>query len=579
MTSVGLTAWLPGFALAGMAGALAATGREDTREVVTVLSALGVLLVWGISMTARKRYPDRPLWIPLSILAVAFSVQPAIYSVDPVLFAVGRAVRPGMELLLIWVMLAFPTGFVRGRMERWVLIFGVATLFLLWLPGVMLAPRVPQIGASPNCLGECPENLFSVMVQLEWSERFISTFRVAGIALMAMTFVLLASRWMRASRLMRRSLAPVVLTSLLRTVGIAAFLSVGLNIWLRTLSLWAVPAAILLGLLLGRLYTARALHRLVTGLRTRPAAGDLRNVMAEALEDPSLEVGYWHNNENAWFDAQGRPISLSIAEAQGRAIRILHGEAVNPVAVLVFDPALLEEPRLLDAVVSSMQGAIVSHQLEESLIAERVHSATAAEEERRRIERDLHDGAQQRLLAMRMKIGVMRRLMENNPARATQLMQEMDGDIAAAIAELRALSHGLAPPVLVERGLDAALREVAAQAALPVKYAGVDVGRLSPEVERAVYFCCVEALQNAAKHAGLQANVLLSLSLRDGCIEFAVKDNGAGAEGAAESGRGIRNMRERLEALGGTLRVDLEKGAGACVTGSVPLAVLTAARR
>ena len=98
-------------------------------------------------------------------------------------------------------------------------------------------------------------------------------------------------------------------------------------------------------------------------------------------------------------------------------------------------------------------------------------------------------------------------------------------------------------------------------------------------MERAVYFCCVEALQNAAKHAGLQANVLLSLSLRDGCIEFAVKDNGAGAEGAAESGRGIRNMRERLEALGGTLRVDLEKGAGACVTGSVPLAVLTAARR
>jgi signal transduction histidine kinase len=600
LTSHGSRVWLPGVALAGVAVALASTGSEPNRAWVTALSGLGVLLVWAITIAVRTRYPDRPMWIPLCVATVFYALQPAIYSTDPWLFAIGRFARPAMELVLVWTMLAFPTGTVHGRWERLVLGIGVATFFVLWLPGVLLAPQVPTIGAAQACGDGCPENVLSLFAAPEVSEVFLSAFRVVGVALMIATSALLVRRWIGATRLMRRALAPVIVVSLVRVATVAVFLSVGMGIIARTISLWAVPVGILLGLLLGRLYTARALHRLVTGLRRPPSHAVFRNVMADALEDPSLRVGFWHHASQRWRDADGAQIPLDAGAQIGpRATRVLRDDADEPVALLEFDPALLEEPNLLDAVVSSMEGALASAQMQSRLVQEREHSVNAVEAERRRIERDLHDGAQQRLIAMRMKVSVMQRLMDNNPQRARDLMHEMDGDIEAALSEMRTLAHGDAPPALQDRGLASALRELAARASLPVQceindqapeaHAGVregdartpEIGRLTPTIERAVYFCCAEAIQNAAKHAGSGAAVSLSLSLAANfdanptrgqrTLCFRIADNGVGLQRHGSDGSGMENMRARIASVGGTFEVSSPAAGGVIVSGRVPI--------
>ncbi len=408
----------------------------------------------------------------------------------------------------------------------------------------------------------------------EWSARLLQAFRWVGIAILLATSAHLVSRLRQATPLMRRSLAPVALASIARALSIAFFLATGAGVLVITLTLWGVPLAIALGLLLGRIYTARTLHRIVTGLRRRPGMRELRDVMAEALDDTSLELGTWDAARSQWVDADQRELRLPAADAPGRVARVLQDAENRPIAVLVHDRALLEEPLLVDALASSMHGAIASLQTESALAGERAHSAAVAEEERRRIERDLHDGAQQRLLALRMKLGVTGRLLENDPRRAAALIAEMGPDIDAAISELRALAHGIAPPLLAERGLATALAEAASHAAIPVATALEDVGRAEPAAERAIYFCCVEALQNAAKHAGSDATAKLTLARDGAALTFSVEDNGRTEDGARRmaEGHGIQNMRARVIALGGSLDVSADDGSGVRVFGRIPIA-------
>ena len=210
----------------------------------------------------------------------------------------------------------------------------------------------------------------------------------------------------------------------------------------------------------------------------------------------------------------------------GRAVTLLRDAEGEPVAALVHDSALLEEPMLLESVASSMQMALESHRLEAEIKAAGARSASAVEAERHRIERDLHDGAQQRLIALRMKLSVTARLLDQDPRRAEAMVQEMGADVEAAMVELRALAHGIAPPLLVERGLAVALTEAAQRTALPTRTRIDEIGRCDPAIESAVYFCCLEALQNAAKHAGPNASVKLSLERDGDVLRFCVEDDG-----------------------------------------------------
>ena len=206
------------------------------------------------------------------------------------------------------------------------------------------------------------------------------------------------------------------------------------------------------------------------------------------------------------------------------------------------------------------------------LQASRGRLVAAADAERRRIERNLHDGAQQHLVALAVKVRLLEQFAERDPERARSLANQLQDDVRSAIEELRSLAHGIYPPLLSSAGLGVALRAACRRAALSASADADGVGRYAPEVEAAVYFCCLEALQNAGKYAGEQASARVRIWEDAGGLLFEVSDDGVGFEvGRRDEGAGLTNMRDRLGAVGGTLRLQSEPGHGTRVSGVLPV--------
>jgi signal transduction histidine kinase len=193
----------------------------------------------------------------------------------------------------------------------------------------------------------------------------------------------------------------------------------------------------------------------------------------------------------------------------------------------------------------------------------------AAEEERRRLERDLHDGAQQRLIALRVKLGL---IGEVDRAEARRVVAELAEDVDATLDELRSLAQGIYPPLLRTEGLVGALNAAARRSSLPTAVHTAGLGRYTAEVESAVYFCCLEALQNAGKHAGPDASATISVSAARGSLRFEVEDTGVGFDPSRRgAGIGIANIDERMLAVGGHMHVISQPGCGTTLSGRVPL--------
>lgn len=225
----------------------------------------------------------------------------------------------------------------------------------------------------------------------------------------------------------------------------------------------------------------------------------------------------------------------------------------------------------LDDVVhgfNEMSERLARHDAE--MRASRARIVAASDESRRKVERDLHDGAQQYLVLLELKLGLLTRTVADHPE-ASALVAEIRGDLARALADLRDLAHGIYPAVLESEGLPGALRAAAERSGLAVTVDVDGVDRCRPEVEAAVYFCCLEALQNASKHAGAEANVDVRLARADGHLRFEVTDDGTGYDAASIGpSSGLQNMTDRIGAIGGELHIESEPGAGTTVRGSVP---------
>jgi signal transduction histidine kinase len=201
----------------------------------------------------------------------------------------------------------------------------------------------------------------------------------------------------------------------------------------------------------------------------------------------------------------------------------------------------------------------------------RARIVATADAERRKIERNLHDGAQQHLVALAVQLRLIQRIGESDPSSALAMVDEARNAALATVEELRALAHGIYPPLLMEKGLGEALRAAAGRAVLPTTVDAVDLGRYAQDIEAAVYFCCLEAMQNAGKHAGEDATVTVSLQQVDGELRFAVRDDGAGFDvGSRPGGHGFVNMADRLGAIGGNAEVTSSLGKGTTVSGRIP---------
>jgi signal transduction histidine kinase len=207
----------------------------------------------------------------------------------------------------------------------------------------------------------------------------------------------------------------------------------------------------------------------------------------------------------------------------------------------------------------------------EELQASRQRIVAAQDEERRRIERNIHDGAQQQLVALAVKLGLVRTIGKSDQGKADELLSELQSEAQQALEDLRDLARGIYPPLLADKGLRAALEGQARKASLPVSIQAEGIGRYSQEVEAAVYFCALEALQNVAKYAGASMAEVRLLAT-NGTLTFEVADDGRGFDVAtAKRGAGLTNMGDRVAALGGDLAFESMPGKGTTIRGRIPV--------
>jgi signal transduction histidine kinase len=281
---------------------------------------------------------------------------------------------------------------------------------------------------------------------------------------------------------------------------------------------------------------------------------------------------------DGWRAARGHSIQGQQEPVLDRAVTAIDTGDGRHETALVHDVALLGDRELLDGV----SGMVLANWRHERLTADLGQAMTELDESRRRIaeaadleraqiERDLHDGAQQRLVALRIRVSVAEELLKTDPAAGAQAVHELGFEAERALDELRSLAQGVYPPMLTDRGLPDALRSIAAQAPLPVRVAAVGVSRHPIEIESAVYFTCAEALQNAIEHAGSSAEVSIGLSQTRTSLRFEIRDDGPGFTLDQHAGRGLRNMHDRIEAIGGEITVETMPRQGTSVVGSVPL--------
>jgi signal transduction histidine kinase len=353
-------------------------------------------------------------------------------------------------------------------------------------------------------------------------------------------------------------------------------------VWLIALTIPALALAFLVGLFQWRLFAAQALSRLGACLDAVPDPPTLRRAFADAFADPSVELVFpVPNRPGRWIDPNGLPV-VTPEPGGGRTLSEVRGSN-GVIAGLIHDGALDAYPELLHA-GTAMAGVALDNQrltaqartTMRELRESRARIATSAERERRRIERDLHDGAQQQLVALRIELGLAEDLVRRDPELGASRLVLLEQRLDEALEDLRSLAHGVYPSLLADRGLAEALRTVAVRSAIRTDLVAHDVGRYSPEVESAVYFCVREALQNALKHGAGAQRITLEL---DGSVHgelwFSVRDDGAGApDGVVVQGSGVTNMRDRMGAVNGELHIGSEPCEGTTVRGRVPAVAL-----
>jgi signal transduction histidine kinase len=387
--------------------------------------------------------------------------------------------------------------------------------------------------------------------------------------------VVLADKARSPSRLRRRLVVPLLLCASLLAINYAVFTLVReLDIVTSTLGFaivaavatLAIPVVMVVGQVRGRVVAATSLGQLVSSISDEPITSErIEMLLQEALGDPTLRLALWEPRKDDYVDVHGDPIELKTSAET--AVTYVEREG-RPLAALLHD-SLLDEASGVARGLAATSLLLLEHtQLIEELRASRARVAASQQQERLRLERDLHDGAQQRLFAIQIKLDSLEHGIDD-PKLAHEL-NDIALDAAAAVDELRALAHGLYPALLRERGLPDALRSIALAAAVPVRIDDRGIGRCPPTIEEAVYFCVREAIQNTTKHGGPNARVTVSLERRGNDLDVVVADNGAGFDLADHSdGMGLVSMRDRIGSVG-ELEITSRPGRGTTVHAVVP---------
>ena len=569
-------------AAVGMAAAIVAGAATQNRwetnwwALAASLAVGGTIVVAGhIGWARRPESLIGPILVVAGLMHLAMNLNESGMSV---FFTIALLAGQNYQSVLAHAIITFPSGRMQNRWER-VLVVAVYANGIL---GFTVATFFQSYTFCP-----CPSNLVMIADAPALADgivrvsTFLSVFVAGGFVWYAVR------KYRRSTPAGKHALAPVYLIGAI--AGVFSFVAEASYMWFPSVVnsvpwFWTdlvvtvlVPISFLIGLQRTRIDRA-AVGDLVVELGAGSREpGALADALAERLHDPSLEIAY--RVGDGYVDDEGRPFTLPSPGA-GRGVTIVESDG-EPVAAVVHDDVVTHEPELVEAVLAAARLAIANERLRaeiraqlEEVRASRQRIVEAGDRERRRVERNLHDGAQQRLVTLSLAISMLGERRSDDPEFALAV-DEASAELKTAIAELRELARGIHPAILTEEGLEAAVTSLAEHASVPVTVTSDLEGRVPGTVEAAAYFVVAEALTNVAKYSEART-ASVSIGRIDGRLSVSVEDDGIGGA-SADRGSGLLGLVDRVAAAGGTLQIDSPPGEGTRVTAEIPVDGLSSA--
>jgi signal transduction histidine kinase len=534
----------------------------------------------GAGAVAWNRRPDSrigPLMIATGFAWYAgWTAIPMASTVD----RLGYAFQGYYDGLLAWLVLAYPTGRLPGRAARLV----VAAFFVAL--GLRSVFRLFAFRLSTDYDLGVPGAVDQYIADASFRETGDVLFRLVIAGLAVVVLALLGRRLLTETNVARRIAAPMVLAGMALAVGVVVesgaislattptdrFAAWDLGTVLTNLTGVLVAMAFVIGLARSRLARS-SVADLVLELGDPVVRPAIRDLIARALRDPSLELLYPVPDSDGFVDSEGREGHLPDASSPDRAVTRLESGG-QLLAVLVHDPAIAEQPEFVRSVAAAARLAIENERLAaevraqlDEVRASRARIVAAGDEQRRRIERDLHDGAQQRLVTLALRLQTARSQLNGSDPVLANALDEASHEMELALAELRQLARGLHPNILAAEGLRAAVEMLADRSPVPTAVVAPDT-RYPPPVESSAYFVVAETLTNVTKYARA-THVRVRVTESDNVLTVEVADDGVGGADPAR-GSGLHGLEDRVAAIGGQLRITSEPGLGTTVRADIP---------
>jgi signal transduction histidine kinase len=531
----------------------------------------------GVGLFAWYRSPENRTGALMVVTGFAWYVGLLDRTEPPLLFSVGFLLENLYVAPAVHLLLAYPSGRLETGIDRALVAVTYAAVTVGFVPVVLFLD--PD---SYGCVG-CPDNLFLVDLNRSFASAWLDGLSVLGILVPLAVLARLVQRWRRASRPLRRTVTPVFLAGGALMAALALLLGIVLFdgpsrladvfFYASLPAVALVPYLFLAGLARGRMLRGRGLGRLVRQLGANLGPGELRAALAEALGDPSVELAYWLPDSKHYVDADGLRVELPGPDS-GRSVTEVAREG-RRIAAIVHDPTLLEDPERVREAGAAAALTLENERLEaelrakvEEVRASRSRLVEVGWRQRRRLERDLHDGAQQRLVSLALTLRMAREKLGPDAGDAGPLLDRSREELDQALSELRELARGIHPAMLADRGLGAAVAGLAARAPLTVEVRDVPTGPLPEHIELTAYFVISEALTNVTKYASA-SRAWVSVTESNGQLVLEVGDDGIGGADAM-LGSGLRGLADRLDAIEGRLDIDSEPGHGTTVRATMP---------
>jgi signal transduction histidine kinase len=556
-----------------LALALASEGGHQR----TLIAICGPVTGWafiGTGIFTWYRQPENSIGALMTAVGFSACIAALRVSTEPWVFIFGLLFITSQWALLYHLLLAFPTGVLRGRIDQ--ILVGA-----MYLNSLVLHP-LQVVFFNSGRVG-FPDNPLLIGGHDQLANDLARARYWIALALLVALGVRLVERWLAATRSARRALAPVLVSGGL-VMGLLAIWYAALLAYVdqdvvdglenaRYVVFATVPFAFLAGLVQSRVAGATAVSEVIARLGDPVVRrGGICRALDDSLAGTSLEVVYWDDDRDAYVDVSGRAAELPAKGSDRAAIPLESGE--RPSIVLTHDATRDDERELVRAVGAAARLSLENERLAnklranvEELSASRARIVESADAARRRLERDLHDGAQQRLVSLALSLRMLEAKVDQE-SEARREIESARGELDQAIEELLELARGIHPSVLTDRGLNAALEGLAIRAPLPVELSNCSGERLPERVESAAYFVVAEALTNVAKYSEAdQAKV--NVQRFDGEVIVEVSDDGVGGADPSR-GSGLRGMLDRVSALEGHLDVDSERGHGTTIRATIP---------